>query len=108
MAKKKDRVPTLGELLVAANRADWQQVVLNGGPPCFHFDAKRGKFCLAAERWAGHGELHPFSNLADLIGNSVYNANLAVIEAASGTKKRAATKQPKRSEQRRPLRAKRK
>lgn len=60
--------PTLGALLIAANNADWQQVVLNGGPPCFHFEADRERFCLRAERWVGHGVDHPFTNLADVIG----------------------------------------
>jgi len=75
--------PNLGEVLAAANNADWQQVLLNGGPPCFHFDAERGKFCLAAQRWAGHGKLHPFTGLADMIGSVVYNANSSVILASS-------------------------
>lgn len=41
-------------LIEAARRADWIQVVLNQGPPCFHFEPDSGKFCLRAERWAGH------------------------------------------------------
>lgn len=53
------------ELLEAARNADWQQVVLNGGPPCFHLEGDR--FCLRAERWEGHGELHQFISLADLL-----------------------------------------
>jgi hypothetical protein len=40
-------------LLQAAERADWGQVVANGGPPCFHLDDD-GSFCLRAERWQGH------------------------------------------------------
>jgi len=59
---------TLGELLMAATNADWQQVVLNGGPPCFHFEPDRQRFCLRAYRWAGHGVDHPFTALADVIG----------------------------------------
>jgi hypothetical protein len=46
------------KLLHAADYADWQQVVLNGGPPCFHLDelgaSGQGKFCMRAKRWAGH------------------------------------------------------
>lgn len=42
------------EILMAANVADWGQVVANGGPPCFHVET--GRFCLRAERWMGHGE----------------------------------------------------
>lgn len=58
------------ELLVAAHFADWQQVVLNGGPPCFHLDGQR--FCLRAERWDGHktvggGSIHAFVPLEELL-----------------------------------------
>jgi hypothetical protein len=52
-------VPEWAKLIAAAKRADWGQVVQNGGPPCFHLDSN-GKFCLRAERWFGHG-----SNLPD-------------------------------------------
>lgn len=41
-------------LLHAAENADWGQVVLNGGPPCFHVCKDDGLFCLRAERWDGH------------------------------------------------------
>lgn len=34
-------------------RMDWGQVVLNGGPPCFHVEGPQ--FCGRAERWPGHG-----------------------------------------------------
>lgn len=52
--------------LIAAVRADWGQVVCNGGPPCFHLDGNR--FCLRAERWTGHGTSdHPFVSLAELL-----------------------------------------
>ena len=40
-------------LLHAAENADWGQVVMNGGPPCFQV-CEDGLFCLRAERWAGH------------------------------------------------------
>lgn len=60
------RLATLEGLLEriseAATGMDWTQVVLNGGPPCFHLEV--GRFCLRAERWAGHGtgenDIHPF------------------------------------------------
>lgn len=55
-------------VIEAARRADWLQVVLNGGPPCFHLTGD-GRFCLAAERWAGHGVDHPFHSLADLLAS---------------------------------------
>jgi hypothetical protein len=59
----------LVRLIAAAKRADWMQVVLNQGPPCFalHPD-DRGTFCLRAKRWAGHGDdHHPFVSLADML-----------------------------------------
>ena len=60
----------IDRLIVAAEHADWMQVVLNQGPPCFHVDDD-GHFCLRAERWAGHGvgwaPGHVFVSLADLL-----------------------------------------
>lgn len=52
----------------AAEHMDWTQVVLNGGPPCFHVCDDQ-HFCGRAERWDGHGEpeFHDFISLADLI-----------------------------------------
>jgi len=50
----------------AAERADWQQVVLNGGPPCFHIGRGDIRFCLRAERWHGP-DTHKFKSLAKLI-----------------------------------------
>lgn len=65
--------PKTEELLQAADQMDWQQVALNGGPPCFHFE--NGKFCGRAERWPGHEvktreawSLHSFVSLAKLLG----------------------------------------
>ena len=49
----------------AAYRADWTQVALNGGPPCFHIENDR--FCLRADRWAGHPSAHEFVSLAALL-----------------------------------------
>ena len=40
------------ELLRAARSANWQQVIMNGGPPCFHLEGRH--FCLRAETWQGH------------------------------------------------------
>jgi hypothetical protein len=53
----------------AAERADWQQVVLNGGPPCFALPPlDNGTFCLRAERWSGHdGSAHAFVPLAAML-----------------------------------------
>jgi hypothetical protein len=53
-------------LLMSAKRADWGQVVMNGGPPCFA--VLDGKFCLRAQRWAGHPEDHAFVSLESLLG----------------------------------------
>jgi hypothetical protein len=60
----------VSQLIRAAAFADWEQVRLNGGPPCFHLDGEN--FCLRAERWAGHPSDHPFVTLAEM------------LEAASG------------------------
>lgn len=40
---------------------DWEQVRLNGGPPCYAVlpDAP-GRYCGRAERWPGHPVDHPF------------------------------------------------
>lgn len=55
-------------VLAAAERADWQQVVLNGGPPCFAMPAlDRGAFCLRAKRWDGHDSMHRYVSLRDLL-----------------------------------------
>jgi hypothetical protein len=61
------------ELLKAAENMDWQQVVLNGGPPCFHIEG--GKFCGRAERWPGHDGAHRFISLAKLISEAVKHEN---------------------------------
>lgn len=55
------------EVLSACASADWVQVVLNGGPPCFHVED--GRFCFRAQRWAGHGlkEFHGFVPLLDFV-----------------------------------------
>lgn len=48
----------------ALQNIDWVQVVLNGGPPCFHLE--EGRFCLRAEKWSGHHihNVHKFVSLA--------------------------------------------
>ncbi len=49
----------------ACDTADWVQVVLNGGPPCFHL-MEDGRFCFRAARWVGHGlGGHTFVSLLD-------------------------------------------
>ena len=57
-------------ILKAAKAMDWEQVVLNGGPPCFHLDEDGdfcGRFCGRAERWPGHDDVHRFISLRDLL-----------------------------------------
>ena len=58
----------LQQIIYAANNMDWGQVVLNGGPPCFHLEVD-GYFCGRAKRWAGHDAkgIHNFVSLVDLI-----------------------------------------
>ena len=61
--------------LKAAESMDWEQVICNGGPPCFHIDksgAESERFCGRAQRWDGHGVggragFHRFISLADLL-----------------------------------------
>lgn len=50
---------------------DWQQVVLNGGPPCFH--AEGPQFCGRAERWPGHGNpaFHDFVSLQRFLTKAI-------------------------------------
>lgn len=65
--------------LAAARNADWQQVALNGGPPCFYLEDDN-HFCLRAERWAGHdGSPHSFISLAMLLADR--EAKLREVEA---------------------------
>jgi hypothetical protein len=54
--------------IAASEKADWDQVVLNGGPPCFHLEGN-GHFCLRAKRWDGHWNkrFHPYVPLVDLL-----------------------------------------
>jgi hypothetical protein len=54
-----------GGLAKALSHIDWQQVILNGGPPCFFVE--NGKFCLRAERWVGHPTHHGYVSLKDLV-----------------------------------------
>lgn len=53
---------------LAARNMDWTQVVMNGGPPCFHLEAD-AKFCGRAKRWEGHGlkDFHEFMSLERLL-----------------------------------------
>ena len=67
----KTNLPSNQQLIDAASHADWDQVVMNLGPPCFNYEADRKSFCLRAQRWEGH-ELtefpgHAFVTLEDLL-----------------------------------------
>jgi hypothetical protein len=59
------------QILLAAKTPDWEQVLGNGGPPCFHVEGNR--FCFRAERWDGHhriggsGAIHKFVSLENLL-----------------------------------------
>lgn len=53
-------------LLSAAIQMDWQQTMLNGGPPCF-FLCDDGRFCGRHERWLGHADDHGYVSLAALL-----------------------------------------
>jgi hypothetical protein len=64
----------------AALDIDWQQVVLNGGPPCFHVED--GRFCLRAERWEGHDLLHRFVSLRSLLAADPEESDLAAARDA--------------------------
>jgi hypothetical protein len=73
MSKTENGEMTEKELLDACDSADWGQVALNGGPPCFHLEDRR--FCLRAQRWTGHAHAlgHQFVSLRDLLGIAVLN-----------------------------------
>ena len=68
-------------LINAAEKADWQQVVLNGGPPCFHLEGDQ--FCLRAQRWQGHGTFHPFVPLSELIASCSVPQDVMTVKCSS-------------------------
>lgn len=50
---------------------DWQQVALNGGPPCFALAGDADThYCGRAQRWAGHDNHHKFVSLDDLLSTA--------------------------------------
>lgn len=51
------------EVKITGPQMDWQQVALNGGPPCFYVEGPQ--YCGRAERWPGHGNpaFHEFVSL---------------------------------------------
>ena len=46
---------------------DWQQIYLNGGPPCFAVMEEDLRFCNRAERWEGHPSDHKFVSWTDFL-----------------------------------------
>lgn len=75
----------LSTFVAAAKHADWMQVVLNQGPPCFYL-CNDAKFCLRAQRWAGHEDIHKFVSLTDLL--MIVQATRGVAKVAKGKGKR--------------------
>jgi hypothetical protein len=71
----------------AAESVDWQQVVGNGGPPCFMVE--HGRFCLRSERWDGHPKVHSFISLASMLDGYVVAAALRADSAGDGWAERA-------------------
>lgn len=53
-------------LELACSDPDWQQVALNGGPPCFHL-CDDGRFCFRAKRWEGHEDLHKYISFSSFV-----------------------------------------
>ncbi len=76
----------LPKIIAAAENMDWQQVVLNGGPPCFHLPEGETRFCGRAHRWHGHGCLHAFVSFTDLLRIVAYNPPEAAQKAWEGVK----------------------
>lgn len=44
--------PTIDQLRAAMRGMDWDQIISNGGPPCFRIQ-RDGRFCGRALRWHG-------------------------------------------------------
>lgn len=59
---------------VLLSQMDWQQVVLNGGPPCFFIEGPQ--FCGRTERWQGHGnsDFHDYVSLEQMVSFHVQAA----------------------------------
>lgn len=67
---------TLNQAQIAAKDVDWQQVVQNGGPPCFHVE-DGVRFCLRSARWEGHGLSapgHPYVSLERLLATCAHES----------------------------------
>jgi hypothetical protein len=67
---------------------DWEQVALNGGPPCFHVeDGTPERFCGRAKRWQGHGvaTFHDYVSLEEFVASrrtGSVGADAAAVNAA--------------------------
>ena len=46
---------------------DWEQIYLNGGPPCFAVTEGDHRFCNRSERWQGHPSDHKFVSWTDFL-----------------------------------------
>lgn len=64
---------------------DWQQIYLNGGPPCFAVMEEDLRFCNRAERWEGHPSDHKFVSWIDFLfevmmwGQNAHTSHTAAI-----------------------------
>lgn len=76
-------MPDVSKLIRAAKNADWRQVVMNGGPPCFHRHPDDDQFCLRTQRWDGHPSFHRFVPLDDLLLSMAMPAPLATRMSAA-------------------------
>ena len=57
-------------MITETPQMDWQQVALNGGPPCFAVNTPNdlpNRYCGRAEQWEGHGSIHDYVSLDDLL-----------------------------------------
>src|SRR6266446_682536 len=61
------------QIVQAAENMDWEQVVQNGGPPCF-FLQYDGRFCGRAQRWEGHDDDHQFVSFKQVILSAIERA----------------------------------
>lgn len=74
------QVPTSVDVKEVA-QMDWEQVRLNGGPPCFSTMLAKGErsgwHCGRAERWGGHGVLHEYISFEQMIAAVATEAKAA-------------------------------
>lgn len=68
----------LKSIKLAARNMDWQQVVLNGGPPCFCLQDD-GNFCGRAQIWHST-DTHGFVSLEELLKERASEAINAVMD----------------------------